>query len=359
VERVGDLDVVHVLTSDSRRGAESFAVELHRAMLADRMRSEAVALAPRPGGDRLPVPVLAGRRFSPSGIRALRRLAARSRVVVAHGSSTLLACGAGLAGVGVPFVYVNIGDPSFWAGTRAKRARVRFLLHRAAAVAAISSGARDILVADFGLPPDRVRVISNGRSAARFPPSDHAERGQARRDLGLAESAPLVAMVGALSPEKRVDVAIDALAALPGVHLVLAGDGPRRAALDELAGRRAPGRVTFLGSTDQPARVLAAADALVLSSDSEGVPGVLIEAGLAAVPVVATDVGWVREVVVDDVTGRLVPPADPAALAAGVRDVLASRDRLGAAAHRHCLERFELAAIVAQWRALLEEVARR
>jgi len=358
VRSQGGLDVLHVLTSNSRRGAETLAFELHCAMLAEGTRSDAVALSPRGGGDVLPVPILAGHRFSVSGLRALRRRATEARVVVAHGSSTLLACGAGLAGAGVPFVYVNIGDPHYWAATQARRARVRFLLRRAAAVAAISHGSRQVLVDDFGLPPERVHVIPNGRRAGAFPPADPATRARARQDLGLDESGDLLAMIGALSPEKRVDVAVDALAELPHVRLVVAGAGPQRDALADLAERRAPGRVTFLGSTDRPATVLAAADALVLSSDSEGVPGVLIEAGLAALPVVTTDVGWVREVVVDGVTGQLAPPGDPGALAAGVRAVLADRDRLGAAARVRCLERFELGAVLAQWNTLLADMVR-
>jgi glycosyltransferase involved in cell wall biosynthesis len=351
------LDVLHILTSNSRRGAETFAFELHNAMLADGTRSAAVALSPRDGADLLPVPVLGDSRFSVAGLRALRRRARGVNVIVAHGSSTLLACGAGLAGLGVPFVYVNIGDPRYWAGTPAKRARVRFLLHRATAVAAISHGSRQILVDDFGLPLHRVRVIPNGRRAAAFPPVDAAGQARARRELGLPAHGDLLAMIGALSPEKRVDVAIEALATLPDVRLAVAGAGPERDALAALAERRAPGRVTFLGSTDRPATVLAAADALVLSSDSEGVPGALIEAGLAALPAVATDVGWVREVVVDGVTGHLVPPADPSALAVAVRSALTDRDQLGAAARSHCLGAFELETVVARWKALLDSVA--
>jgi glycosyltransferase involved in cell wall biosynthesis len=351
-----DGDVLHVLTSNSRRGAETLAFELHQAMLAAGTRSEAVALSPRGGGDLLPVPVLGTSRFSVAGMRELRRRARAFDVVVAHGSSTLLACGAGLAGLGVPFVYVNIGDPRYWAATPAKRARVRFLLHRATAVAAISHGSRQILVDDFGLPLHQVRVIPNGRRAAAFPPVDAAGQARARRELGLAEGGDLLVMIGALSPEKRVDVAIEALAELPDLRLAVAGAGPEQDALAALAERRAPGRVTFLGSTDRPATVLAAADALVLSSDSEGVPGVLIEAGLAARPVVATDVGWVREVVVDGVTGQLAPPGRPAELAAAVRSALADRQRLGAAAHDRCLERFELAVVLAKWQTLLAGV---
>jgi glycosyltransferase involved in cell wall biosynthesis len=78
------------------------------------------------------------------------------------------------------------------------------------------------------------------------------------------------------------------------------------------------------------------------------VPGVLIEAGLAALPVVATDVGWVREVIVDGVTGVLVPPAPSAELAAAVRRVLAERDRMGRAARVRCLEQFEFGSVLEQ-----------
>lgn len=354
------LDVLHVLPTAQRRGAETFALELHQQLGARGHRSTAVALEPGPvSGRRLPVQTFGPGRFSPSGMRALRIAAKRSAVVVAHGSSTLLACGVALAGTSVPFVYTNIGDPRYWAPAGARRARVGFLLDRAAAVAAICPPARDILVEHFSLSPAKVRVVPNGRSGERFAPADRAEVAAARHQFELPAAGDVVAVVGALTPEKRVDVAIRTVAAVPDLRLVVAGDGTIRSRLEELAHREAPGRVTFIGSTDRPEQVFAAADAVLLTSASEGVPGVLIEAGLAALPVVATDVGWVSQVVVDGVTGRLVGPGDTAGLTAAVEEVLHDRVRLGAAARTHCLARFEIATVVSAWEELLRAVALR
>lgn len=353
------LDVLNVLPTAQPRGAETFALELHRQLVARGHRSAAVALEPgRVPGRRLLVQTLGPGRFSPSGMRALRTAGKRSGVVVAHGSSTLLACGVALAGTSVPFVYTNIGDPRYWAPAGARRARVGFLLHRAAAVAAICRPARDILVEHFRLSPEQVHVVPNGRSGERFAPVDRAAVAAARHEFELPEEVDLVAVVSALTPEKRVDVAIRAVAALPDVHMVVAGDGPVRGRLEELAHRVAPGRIRFIGSTDRPEQVYAAADAALLTSASEGVPGVLIEAGLAGLPTVATDVGWVSQVVVDDVTGRLVPPGDTAGLEAALGEVLHDRARLGPAARRYCLEHFEMTHVASKWEVLLREVAR-
>jgi glycosyltransferase involved in cell wall biosynthesis len=350
------LDVLHVLPTNQRRGAETFGYDLHRALSERGLRSGVCCLEPAAGERTLPVSPLADRRFSVAGTSALRRKAVAARVVVAHGSNTLLGCGLGLVGLHVPFVYVNIGDPRFWAASTGRRRRAGWLLGRAAAVAAISPGARDVLLDYYRLDPARVHVIPNGRRADRFRPADPGDRTAARRELGLPTDAEVVAVIGALGPEKRVDVAIAAMARLPGAVLVVAGDGPERATLGALADRSAPGRVVFLGATDGPARVLAAADALALPSDSEGVPGVLIEAGLAGLPVVATDVGWVRDVVRPGETGLLVPRGRPDLLAAAVAEALSKRDDMGRAGRIRCLADFEMGSVTARWERLIDEV---
>lgn len=351
-------DVLHVLSSNQRRGAETFGYDLHRALRERGMRSEICCLEPGEGDSRLPVTELAKSRFSLTGLRALRQIAKEARVVVAHGSNTLLACGAGLVGTGVPFVYVSIGDPRYWAGTSLRRTRAGWLIRRAAAVVAISPSAYEVLVRHYGLDVRRVHVIPNGRSAAAFAPADFQRRDAARKRLGLPATADLVASVGALSPEKRVDDAIAAVATLPDVALVVAGDGPERSALEALAHRVAPGRVHFLGATEGADTVLEASDVLVLSSASEGVPGVLIEAGLSGLPVVATDVGWVRDVVLPGDTGLLVPPERPDLLAAALKSALSQRDALGNAAREHCRATFDMETVTDRWQRVLESVAR-
>ncbi|WP_377272538.1 glycosyltransferase family 4 protein [Peterkaempfera sp. SMS 1(5)a] len=352
--------VLHLVTDARRRGAQNLARDLHGELLARGWDSRLAALQPHPdapSGD--PLPVLGATRFHPATLRSLRRTAATADVVVAHGSSTLPACAAALLGSRTPFIYVSIGDPRHWTADRSRRLRVGAMLRRAAAVAALTDGARKVLLERFRLRPERVRTIPNGRPADRYPPAaDPAQRSAARSALGLPAEVALVAAVGALAPEKRLDLAVEAVTRTPGAHLAVAGEGPLRSALTEHADTLAPGRVHFLGGLPDPAPLYQAADALLLSSDSEGVPGVLIEAALAALPSVATDVGWVREVVLDGVTGVLAPPGDAQALADGLGKVLGGdRAALGAEARRRALDRFELGVVVDAWQQLLAEVA--
>ncbi|MFE1317509.1 glycosyltransferase [Kitasatospora phosalacinea] len=355
---MADPRVLHVITDPRARGAQRLARDLHRELLRRGQPSELAALHPHP--DAAPdasVPVLGPSRHHPATLRALRRAAARADVVVAHGSSTLQACALGLFAARTPFVYVNIGDPRHWTADPLRRLRVGALLHRAAAVAAISPHAADVLRTRFRLPARRLRTLPNARPADRFPPAaDRAAKTAARAELGLPADAPLIAWVGALSPEKRPDLALAAHALLPesaGVHLALAGEGPLRPAL-------APGpRTHLLGPLADPAPLYRAADLLLLTSDSEGVPGVLIEAALSGLPAVATDVGWVSDVVRPGEGGLLVPPGDPAALAAALRTLLAAdRTPYAAAARSHALAHFDLAAVTTAWQHLLREVAR-
>jgi glycosyltransferase involved in cell wall biosynthesis len=231
------------------------------------------------------------------------------------------------------------------------------MLRQAVGVVAVATPAATVLVQRFGVPPERMTVIPTGASAARFAPYDPAARHRARATLDIPASAAVVVLVGALSPEKNVALAIDATATAAAGDWVLlvVGDGPERAALEARAALTAPERVRFLGSLADPAPAYAAADVVLLSSRTEALPAVLIEAGLLGLPVVCTDVGFVREVVVDGVTGLLVPPDDPNAMAAAVVRARHHAQALGAAAREHCLARFELGVVAAQWEAAIRE----
>ncbi|RKE18235.1 glycosyltransferase [Streptomyces sp. TLI_171] len=349
--------VLHVITDPRARGAQRLARDLHAELVRRGQQSELTALHPHPDADPGdPAPVLGPSRHHPRTLWALRRAAARADVVVAHGSSTLQACAVALLGSRTPFVYVNIGDPRHWTASAARRLRVGAFLHRAAAVAAISPHAAEVLRERFRLPARRLRTLPNARAADRFrPAAGPAEKAAARAGLGLPAEGPLVAWIGALSPEKRPDLALAAHARLPeDVQLALAGEGPLRAEL-------APGpRTHLLGPLADPAPLYRAADLLLLTSDSEGVPGVLIEAALAGLPAVATDVGWVSDVVRPGETGLLTPPDDPAALTEALRTLLAAdRTGYGAAARAHALAHFELDVVATGWQQLLREVTRR
>lgn len=348
------LRVLHVLTTTQRRGAELSAVTLRDELRRRGHDAEAVALIQSAEGERLDVPALgeARQRLSGPVLRALRRRALGVDVVLAHGSTTLPACALGLLGSGTPFVYANIGDPLFWASSWSKRQRVKVLLSRAAGVAARSESARDDLVRALGVRGDRVRVISNGRDVARFQPVDGHERERARRALGLESGRRVVLVLGALSPEKRVGLAFDAVALVEDVQLVVAGDGPDRQALQAKAAvLDLP--VRFLGSVHDVPAVLAATDVVLLTSESEGLPGALVEAGLSGLPAVATDVGFVRDVVVDGVTGLVVVRPNPADLAGALREALDRAPELGPAAREHCLRNFDMRVVAQRWEDLL------
>lgn len=348
-----DRTVLHVITSARRRGAEVFAVDLASALADREVPSDVVALGPGDGGAVLDVETLGSAPLAPATLRALRRRAAGARLVVAHGSRTLPACALALAGRRAPVVYRSIGDPAAWAGEGLRRARTRVLLGRMAAVTVLWPAAGDSVHALHGVPTERIHVIPNGVPAERCPVPGDEERRAARARFTLPADAPVVAVVGALAPEKRVGDAVAAVAALPGAHLLVVGDGPERSTLERRAAAAAPGRVHLTGALPGPAEALAAADVVVVPSSTEGMPGVLIEAGLSGIAAVATDVGGVAQVVRDGDTGVLVPPDDVPALTAALRRALADRARLGAAARRHCLATFEIGPVADRWATLI------
>jgi glycosyltransferase involved in cell wall biosynthesis len=185
--------------------------------------------------------------------------------------------------------------------------------------------------------PERTVVIPNAVDVRAAQPA------------ALAGRPPRLVWVGRLAEPKDPFTLVDALALLRGVplRLEIIGDGPLRAAVEERVHRCGlEDVVTFAGlREDVPAR-LAAADAFVLSSHSEGAPMCLLEAMAAGLPIVATAAGGVAELVDDGVTGVLVPPADPERLARALEAVATDpglRRRLGAAGRVRALERFDLA----------------
>jgi glycosyltransferase involved in cell wall biosynthesis len=341
-----------VVTSTDRRGAEVFAVDLGDALSSLGHEVRTVALASGATSPGIDVPVLGPSTLGAATLRRLRSAARSADVVVAHGSRTLPACALALAGA-APFVYRNIGDPTAWSGRGLRRRRTRLFLARSQAVVALTDRAGATLRDHYGVAPAKITVIPTGASAERHRPADARERAHARESLGIPAGARVAAVIGALSEEKDVSLAIDAVALLPDVHLVVAGDGPERPALEGAATARVPGRAHFTGALADPSPAFAAADVVALTSRTEGLPGVLIEAGLRGLPSVTTDVGYVRDIVVDGETGVVVLRRDAASIAAGITRVLA-QSGAGARARARCVARFELAAIAQRWSALLQ-----
>lgn len=346
--------VLHLLASADRRGAEVFACALADALDARGHEDQVVALAPaRRAG--LDVEVLPALR-TVGAARELRRRAAGCDVVLGHGSRGLVAGTLATVGSRTPLVYRSIGDPTYWGSSRLRRLRVSLQLRRAARVTALWPAAADAIARQYGVHRSRLVVVPNAADETLYVPAPEQARADARRELGLAPDAPVFASIGALAEEKRVDLAIAAVAAVPGAVLLIAGDGPQRELIAAAASQVLAGRHRLLGPVADVRPLYAAADAVVLLSNTEGQPGVAIEAGLCGVPVVATDVGGVGSVVVDGLTGRLVSARPTQAEAsAALTDAAARRAELGGAARARCEARFSLSTVVARFEEVLAE----
>lgn len=355
------MKVLQVVTDRDRRGAQVFAVDLGHGLTELGIDVTTVALTRGRHGDRLPLFVLGAQRYSVRTFAALRREARQHDVVIAHGSSTLLACAIGLVATRVPFVYRQISDPQHWAASWAKRLRVGFFLRRAQAIIVLSASVESQFRRYYGLHGDRLTVIPNAVPNGSFWPASDAERLSARNKFGLSVDSFVAVYIGALAEEKGVDLALDT-AADPSVDaLLVVGGGPERVSLEETGRHLAPGKVVFTGSVDEPIQALHAADILLLPSrGGDSMPAVLIEAGLCAVPAVSTHVGAITDVVIDGVTGRIVPIGDRIALTTAVRDLAddeTMRRQLGEAAQTRCRQQFTIESTAPEWVRVLERIA--
>ena len=191
-------------------------------------------------------------------------------------------------------------------------------------------GVSDDLVgaaARCGVPDDRRLLLENGIDAADF--TRRQAVAEAKAALGLPAGGYVVGAVGRLSPEKGFEILLHAVRLLLArgldVRLIIVGEGGERPKLEALARElRIDGRVSLPGWRADARGHFEAFDAFALSSHREGLPNVLLEALALGVPVVATAVNGVPRVIADGVNGRLVPPGDPAGLAAGLAEVLTS-----------------------------------
>ena len=202
---------------------------------------------------------------------------------------------------------------------------------RADRILCVSEAVRRVLQAD-GLEGERLVVVRDAIDPERIRRATPVD---VRARCGLPTDAVLVLAVGALVPPKGHEHLLAALprviARVPRAHLVVAGEGPLRAALEAQA--RALGcadRVRLPGAIDDLPGWFAAADVVAMPSVQEGLGTSLLDAMAAGRPVVASSTGGIPEVVRDGVDGRLVPPADPVALADALAEVLLDPARAGA-----------------------------
>jgi glycosyltransferase involved in cell wall biosynthesis len=224
-----------------------------------------------------------------------------------------------------------------------------------ARVIAVSDEARRWLLAKRWARPEQVVTVHNGIATHRVPGAGS----RIRLELGLAPADKVVMMVSVLRVEKGHDLGIEAISAIrrsrPDVRLVIVGDGPVRPALEAQAAPLGAG-VIFTGHRDDVMEVLDAADVLLHPSRIDAFPGALLEALAADVPVVASAVGGIPEIIDDGVSGVLVTPfAGASGLADALEPLLedARRRRALAMAGR---ERFEREFTALHWATRMRRV---
>jgi glycosyltransferase involved in cell wall biosynthesis len=233
---------------------------------------------------------------------------------------------------GLPVVVTARGsDVTQFPDYAVPRALIRRAADAADAVITVSDGLRRALAA-LGVADDNVTVLRNGVDVAEFHPCDPAP---VRARLGI--SGPALLSVGALIARKGHDLTIAALTHLPGWQLLIAGEGPERAALGALAARLGvAARVRLLGEIPHAELppLYCAADISVLSSSREGWANVLLESMACGTPVVASPIAGNDEVVRERSAGLIADARTPEAIAASVRDLAAAPpSRLGTVAY--------------------------
>jgi glycosyltransferase involved in cell wall biosynthesis len=202
----------------------------------------------------------------------------------------------------------------------------RLLARLSDAVVAISERQRAELVHQYAIAPsEKVRLVPLGLELDRFRRIKRKNRGELRRELGTGAKDPIILAVGRVVPVKRYDVLIDAFAEFahtrPDAHLVLAGDGDPVLRSDLARQARPTPHIHFLGWRRDLERLYTDADVLALTSDTEGTPVAVIEAIASGVPVVATQVGGVEDIITPGM-GILVQRGSSRAVAAALTSLL-------------------------------------
>jgi glycosyltransferase involved in cell wall biosynthesis len=242
----------------------------------------------------------------------------------------------------------------------------RLVAARADALIAVSRDDQRKMIEVEGVPPEKTRFIPNG---IEMEPPPRSARDEVRAELGLNGDQPVVGTVATMRSQKALDVLIDAAQLLHRdrpelVVLIVGGEDSQepeeparlRGLVSEMG---ADGSVRFLGLRDDVPRLLAAFDVAAISSDYEGSPLAAMEYMEAGLPVVATRVGGLEDIVVDGETGILVSPRDARQLAAGLGQLLDDADlahRMGEAGRERRRTEFDLSQTVHRVERLYEEL---
>ena len=333
------MKILHVISSGGMYGAEAVILDLARSLRraghtcllgvfanAARRNTELEVRAAAEGLETHLIPCSGQMdRTVPGRLRDLVR-STNSDVVHSHGYKADVYAYWALRGADTPLVatchnWIDAGVALRLYGVLDRRALRRF-----AAVIAVSEGVRRRLIAG-GVSRDKVHLIRNG---VDLQPFAGIKRAPAANEA--ADGPFTVGLVARLSHEKGVDLFLQAAAGVvehvPGTRFVVGGDGPDRGTLHKLLEELHLGqRAQLAGRQDDMPAFYAGLDVLVLSSRQEGMPMALLEGMASGLPIVATTVGEVPQVVLEGETGLLVPPENPVALADAVTELLRTPER--------------------------------
>ncbi|MBN2565244.1 MAG: glycosyltransferase [Candidatus Eisenbacteria bacterium] len=277
------------------------------------------------------------KEFNPLGILIARRLLRGFRLVhfnKTHPRTCLPAIvAARTCGVGAVVATEHLAlppDSHFPFGRGIITLLVRTVNRLIDITVAVSSLSRDMLIKNYSIPVSRIVAIRNGMDVSRF--NGPFDTDAVRAELGLGPSERVAVLVGRFAARKGHDCALSALAKarvdVPDLRMVFAGDGELEQEIRDQAARLGLGDgVVFAGFRRDVPRLLAASDLLLLPSEDECLPLVILEAMASRLPVIATDVGGISEAVEDGKTGVLISPADPDELSRALVDVLSDRER--------------------------------
>ena len=372
--------VLHLITSFEVGGTERQAVELLKRI--DRRRfdlslaalrlegplyREVEAIFPRP--PQFPLTSF----YNVNAAKQLMRLrgwmiSERVEILHAHDFYAGLFGAAAAIGAGVRVIacqrHMRLSD------RRAHEWGTRLTQRLAHRVLVNSEAIRTHLLAGGHIAPEKIVVIRNGLSAAAERAALETDgrakqRAALLRELNLDEGAKLIGFVARLQPVKGhryfIEAASRVAAVEPKAHFLLVGGGALQREIEEQVARLGlSDRVHLLGGRDDAASIAAGFDVAASASLSEGLPNAVMEAMAAGALVVATAVGGTAELVIDGVTGFLVPPADAGALSRRILDALRNPERsaqMAAQGHLRALSQFGMRRMVESVERLYEEIS--
>jgi glycosyltransferase involved in cell wall biosynthesis len=364
------IKTLYVIATLDRAGAEKQMVQLATGLNRDRFEPEVVCLW-RTGplekdlqDARIPVTLIRKKwKFDLSIIRRLADFIRERNFDIVHTWLFTANTTGRLAArkAGTPVIIASERCVDVWK-TVFHRAVDRYLSKDTHRIIANAEAVKDFIQSE-GVLPDKIDVISNSFDKEPFRKLDRAA---ARAALGISEEEIAAGFAGRLEPQKGVRYLIKAARALPEDvpwKILVFGEGAKRQKLESLVRSFQLGkRVRFMGTVENTASVFPGLDVFILPSLWEGLPNAVIEACASAVPVVATEVGGVKEIIRDGQSGFLVPPRDSKALAEKMTRLIqdeALRKRMGKAARDFVLAVFDVRTVVLAYQDLYRRAMER